>query len=366
MAVIGTGGMGLAHCESIANKIKETKLVAVCDAYKPNAEKAAERFKVPAFFSVSELLKARIVDAVMIATPHTSHAEIAVPCIKAGIHVMTEKPLAETTSKAELMIKTARRYKVVFAVDFQRRMEPIIQTAIEFVRKGNIGKLYRAVMISPEYRTQAYYNSGTWRATWKGEGGGVMMNQAPHIMDIFVHLTGMPVKVRGFISTALHKIEVEDKAEAILTFKDGGTGYFYCSTNEPPPGQMIELFGDKGKLVLRNNTLECWKYKPSIKEFTFSTREIWASPECSKIELNIPEKTVSHTDAIRNFARHILYKEPLIVRGDTGLASLELANGISLSSWTGKEITFPINRKEYDRYLAKLQKGKTTLTPKSP
>jgi len=356
MAVIGTGGMGTGHCDAIASKVAETRLVAVCDSYVPNAERAGTRFQVPWFKSVKDLIKSRLAKAVMIATPHTSHAEAAIPCMNAGLHVMTEKPLAETVSKADMMIRVARRRGVIFAVDFQKRMEPAIQAAMAFVRAGHLGELYRTVMISPEYRTQPYYDSGTWRATWKGEGGGVMMNQAPHIMDVFIHLAGMPARVRGFIRTCLHRIEVEDKAEALLTYANGATGYFYCSTNEPPPGQMIELFGDKGKLLLRNDLLECWRYSPGIRKFTYKTKKAWSTPECEKVVFKIPDTKTSHADAIRNFARHILFREPLLVRGDTGLASLELANAIMLSSWTGAEVKLPLNRKDYDQHLDRLRR----------
>jgi len=277
--------------------------------------------------------------------------------MKAGIHVISEKPLSETITNAEKMVKAAKKHRVAFAVMFQRRFEPVIEKAVEIVRTGQIGRIYRSVMISPEYRSQAYYDSSTWRATWKGEGGGVMMNQAPHIMDIFVQLAGVPAKVSGRIETSLHTIEVEDKAEALLQYKDGGTGYFYCSTNEPPPGQMIEIFGDKGKLVLRNGTLDLYRFSAPVKAFTRKNKEMWAAPKAERVEFKLAERPTGHFLVIRNFARHILKGEALRCAGETGLASLELANAITLSSFTRKEVSIPVNRRAYDALLAKLRRA---------
>ncbi|OGV61804.1 MAG: hypothetical protein A2498_16270 [Lentisphaerae bacterium RIFOXYC12_FULL_60_16] len=360
LAVIGTGGMGSGHCRTILDKIPEAILTAVCDAHVPNAERAAATFGVPMFTAVRDLVKSRLAEAVIVATPHTSHAEASIACMKAGLHVMSEKPLSETVGKADRMIRAARRYRVAFAVNFQRRMDPVVQAARAFVDRGGIGTLYRAVMIAPECRTQAYYDSGTWRATWKGEGGGVMMNQAPHIMDIFVQLAGMPQRVRGTIATVMHHIEVEDRAEAMLTWANGATGYFYCSTNEPLPGQMIELFGDKGKLAYRDGKLECWQYQPAIGSFIRKSKEAWKfSPECKPVKLPVSQSQLEPSGSIRNFVRHVLFREPLVVRADTALGSLELANAITLSSWTGREIRLPVSRTEYDRHLERMRRTST-------
>lgn len=360
MAVVGVGGMGQGHCETLKKRVPETKLVAVCDIDPAVAEMVGARHKVPFFTSHKDLIKAKLCDAVMVATPHPVHPVVGIDCMKAGLHVLTEKPMAEKVSAAEKMVQAAKKYKVALGVMFQRRFEPNFAKALELVRSGALGKVHRATMISPEYRSQAYYDSGTWRATWVGEGGGVMMNQAPHIMDLFVQLAGMPVSVRGTVDTRLHHIEVEDFAQATMTFKDGGAGYFYCSTNEPSPGQMIEVYGDKGKLCFRNGELHFWTCTPPVTEFTKTwTGSMWGGPKVEEVQLKIKPKQTGHYTVHRNFARHIRRGEELIATGESGLASLELANAITLSSFTNEEIKLPLKRRQYDQLLEKLRKEST-------
>ncbi|MFH0911750.1 MAG: Gfo/Idh/MocA family oxidoreductase [Planctomycetota bacterium] len=357
MGVIGTGSMGMGHCETIRARVPEMRLAAVCDGVPAMAERAGTAFGVPHFTSYRDLIRAKLVDAVVVPTPHPTHAEISIACMKAGLHVMCEKPLSETVSSADRMIATARKHRVAFAVMFQRRFDPAIDKAMELVRTGKLGAIYRTLLICPEFRTQAYYDSGSWRATWSGEGGGVMMNQGPHIIDIFVQLTGLPVKVRGRLETRFHTIEVEDLAEATLTYKNGATGYFYCSTNEPPPGETIEIFAEKGKLTLRDGALEVYTYTPGVLRYARTTKEKWGKPKTEKMDLRLPAAHTDHYNALRNFARHILYREKLRVSGESGLASLELTNAVMLSSWLGREVTIPISRRAYDRELARLRKS---------
>jgi len=242
---------------------------------------------------------------------------------------------------------------------FQRRTEPVLAKAIEIVRSGALGKIYRVTMISPEYRSQAYYDSGGWRATWRGEGGGVMMNQSPHILDLFVQLGGKPTSVFGRVETRLHHIEVEDFAEAMLTYPDGGTGYFTCSTCEAGPGQMIEVFGDSGKLLYRNGELQLFRFDPPTAQFTRENNEMWGSPQCCEETLEIAECESGHQVITRNYARHLLYGDPLIAPGEDGIASLELANAAWLSSYLGKPVDLPISREAYDEFLERKRRTST-------
>ncbi len=354
-AVIGVGGMGGGHCNSI-KKVRDAKLTAVVDLAPEIAERVGKEHRVPYFTSIRDLVKADVCDAVIVATPHPHHPQPTIDCMKAGLHVITEKPVSERISTAEKMAKAAKKYRVKFGVMFQRRFEPTIAKMFELVKTGQVGTIHRATLIDPQYRSQAYYDSGAWRATWKYEGGGVMMNQSPHTLDIFVQLTGLPIKVRGKVQTRLHKIEVEDTAEALLTYKSGGTGYFYCSTNEPSFGQMIEIFGDKGKIVYRNGDLRFWKYATPVAKTIRTQKEKWGEPAWEEVKLRIPKRPSGHFRVIENFSRHILYREPLLISGTSGLDSLELANAITLSSILDKELKLPISRGAYDRELAKLRK----------
>lgn len=358
IAVIGAGAMGQGHCSSIG-RVPELRLTAVCDTHEETVRAVGSRFGVPAFTDVDALLAAGCADAALVAVPHPLHAAITLPCLAAGWHVLCEKPLADTVGAADAMLAAARARGVAFAVMFQRRTEPALAKAIEIVRGGQLGRLFRRTMISPEYRSQAYYDSGTWRATWSGEGGGVSMNQSPHILDLFILLGGMPCEVYGRMEIKLHRIEVEDLAEGMLTYPDGGHGYLYCSTNEAGPGQMIEIFGDQGKLLYRNGALTLYRFEPSVTEYTRTATGMWGGPQCTEVPVEINEAACGHGVITRNFARHILHGEPLLTPGEEGLASLELANALWLSASQGKPVTLPISRRAYDAFLEKKRKAST-------
>ena len=356
--IIGVGGMGQGHCSSIA-KVSDAKLTAVCDIDAATAKDVGIRHGVPFFVDHRDLIKAGVCDAVIVATPHPVRPPIAIGCMKAGLHLLSEKPLAEAVGAADRMVRTAKRTGVAFAVMFQRRTEPVVAKAIQLVRSGRIGTLSRATLIFPDYRTQAYYDSGTWRATWEGEGGGVLLNQAPHILDILIQLAGLPVEVIGRTGIELHHIEVEDVAQAMLTYRGGATGYLYCTTNDLRPSEMIEIAGDKGKLIYRDGELRLFTYTSSIRRFTRSSDKMWSSPRVREVAVKIPRRVSGHFVIIRNFAQHVLSGEPLLSPGEEGLASLELANAIALSSCKKEAVKLPISRREYDAFLAKMRKTST-------
>lgn len=372
IGVIGAGGMGQGHCRTI-QKIPEARLTAVCDVHAPSAEKAGQTFSVAAFTDHRDLIKAGGCDAVLIATPHPLHAATAIDCLNAGLPVLTEKPMSERSSMADQMVRTAKRNRVALAVMFQLRFAPPIVKAREIIRSGQLGAIHRTFMIDPQYRTQLYYDSGTWRATWQGEGGGVLMNQSPHLIDLFIYLGGMPSEVYGRTETRLHHIEVEDQAVALLKYPGGGTGYLFCSTMEPGPGQVIELCGDRGRLTLRNNVLAFSRFEPGIRDHIAHATEMWGSPQTIEMPVGLPQPQIMyndyeapvelvpahgghHADVIGNFVRHILSGEPLVTPGTDCLGSLELANAITLSSHENRWIKLPLNRKRYDALLNKLRR----------
>ena len=355
--VVGVGFMGLNHCNGIRS-VAGARLSAVCDGDAARAERAAAKFKVASFASHKDLIRSGACDAVCIATPHPLHPGPAVDCMNAGLHVITEKPLSECVSTAERMIRAAEKNRVAFAVMFQRRFEPAMLKAVEIARSGALGRIRRTLMVAPEYRSQAYYDSGKWRATWKGEGGGVMINQAPHVMDLFILLGGMPCEVYGRTETRMHRIEVEDLAEAMLKYPGGGTGYFHCSTCEPDPGQMIEIFGDKGKLVFRDGALKLFRYDPPVDVHNRINREpgTLAAPRLIEQKIRVEQRETDHAQVIENKTLHLLKGVPLLSAGATGLASLELANAVTLSSHLGRPVKIPISRRMYDRFLADRRK----------
>ncbi|MCM8776951.1 MAG: Gfo/Idh/MocA family oxidoreductase [Candidatus Omnitrophica bacterium] len=355
IGVIGVGGMGSAHCKTIKN-IEETELVFVCDIEKEVAKARGEEFGVPYFTDYREAVKSGLADAVIVATPHWIHPEIAIYAFKNGLHVLSEKPIAVTVTDADKMIKAAKKNKKVFAVMYQRRTEPWVRKLKELILKDKvIGEIKRILCIDPWYRAQAYYDSGTWRATWKGEGGGVLINQAPHTIDIFMTVAGLPVKVEAKTRTKLHKIEVEDEVCAFLEYKNGAWGYYYTTTCEPGGTFRMDIAGEKGKIIVNGTSITLYKYNMPVSKFTYKAKSMWKSLEVKeeKIELdtNVP---VGHGEIIKNFARTILKEENLISPGEEGIKSVEFINACILSGKTGKPVKIPLNRKEYDNLMKQL------------
>ncbi len=355
IGVIGLGGIGQGHLNRI-KEIPEVELTAVSDVDSGIIEKISQEYKVPGFTDYEELLKNNLVDAVLIATPHYFHPEIGIKALKKGIHCLSEKPIAVSVAEADKFLQAAKERGVVFAVMYQKRTLPEIRLARKIIKSGRLGKIRRTSLIEPNYRTQAYYDSGTWRATWKGEGGGVLINQAPHGIDLFLLLGGLPVRVTAKVCTRLHKIEVEDEACALLEYPNGAWGYYYTTTNEVPVTISMEISGDKGKLLYQDGSLKFYSFKSSIPEFTFSSKDMWASPEVVEEKLELPQCETGHKEIIRNFSRSILFKEELITPGEEGIWTVEFINALILSGKKNKPVDIPVNREEYEELLESLKK----------
>lgn len=356
VGVIGVGGMGSGHCKMIP-QIPETQLTAVCDVDAATLESISRKYEVPGFATHTQLLESGLVDAVVIATPHYFHPPIAIDAFERGIHVLSEKPLAVTVSAADAMIAAARKSGKKFCVMYQMRIEPQNRAAKQIVDSGALGQIYRTNLIMGWYRSQAYYDSGGWRATWSGEGGGVLINQAPHMLDLFAWLAGLPSQITGTTRTRLHDIEVEDEAFATLEFANGAHGYLYASTTEQPGSNRIELCGDRGKLTLDNGRLTLTRVAPGLRQFTQENKEMWASPKAEEVPVEIPAPYVikDHGAITQNFARAILYDEPLVSPGEQGLNAVELIDGIILSGKTGRPVSLPVDRAAYDHLIGELQ-----------
>jgi len=354
VGIIGTGGMGQGHA-SYVNELEECQLTAVCDIEPEVCKQVSEEHGVPGFEKHIDLLDSGLVDMVLIATPHYFHPPIAVDAFERGIHVLSEKPIAVTVSAADEMIAAARKSGCKFGVMYQMRSEPVYRAARKLVEDGALGEIYRTSMIMGWYRSQAYYDSGTWRATWTGEGGGVLINQAPHYLDVFAWLGGLPRRLTGQVRTRLHDIEVEDEAFAFLEYDNGGHGYLYASVIEAPGSGLMEFCGNEGKLVIEDGHLKLWRLKTPVSQFTRESEQMWASPEAERVEVEIPEARSGHKEITRNVARAILAGEELLAPGEEGLASMELINAIILSGKRGRPVDIPVDRQQYDRLIKKLK-----------
>jgi predicted dehydrogenase len=357
--IVGLGAMGAGHCHYVRDLVPEAELTAVCDVDAARAHEIGEQYGVPAFTEPEAMFASGLIDAVLIATPHYFHAPLAIAAFQHGLHVLTEKPLCVTVRDADRMIEAAHRAGRKFGIMYQMRTRPENRAARQLVEQGALGEVRRTLLITAWYRTQAYYDSGGWRATWAGEGGGVLINQAPHYLDLFQWLGGMPCRVQAQVRTRLHDIEVEDEAFALLEYPNGAHGYLYATTNEVPDENAIEICGDKGKLCLYNGKLEFWQFERSIREFTFETDQMWGTIRAERVEVPIeplPEDALrDHPAIIQNFARSILYDEPLIAPGEEGLAVVELINALILSGKRGVPVSIPVERDAYDALIAELK-----------
>jgi len=373
VGVIGIGNMGSAHANCIyAGEIEGLKLVAVCDI---NPKKTAffkeEHPEVATFTDYNDLIENGGVEAVIIAVPHPLHADIAIAALEAGLNVLVEKPVDIMVSKAKKLNAVAEKSGKVFAIMFNQRTNPLFKKARDIVRGGQLGELKRTVWIVTNwYRTQSYYDSGDWRATWVGEGGGVLLNQAPHNLDLWQWICGMPKSVVGFCDIAkYHNIEVEDDVTIVTKYENGAVGTFITTTGEFPGTNRLEISGTLGKIVLEEGILKWWKLKENEKEVRMNAKEGFAKIDYDYFEFKQEEKETAHKGILQNFANAILEGEELISPGYDGIYELTISNAAYLSSFNGnKEVNLPFDTEEYDKLLKGLAKkssgAKKTISEK--
>ena len=350
--VIGTGGIGHMHLRYL-NTLDRVEVTAVCDIKPDLVKEVAAEHGLPGFSDSKKLIRSGLVDAVLLGTPHYAHATIGIDAANRGLHVLTEKPMAVQASMADKLIDACKKNKVKLGVMFQRRTDPMWIKAKEIIDSGALGNLVRTCMIEPHYRTQAYYDSGGWRATWSGEGGGVMMNQAPHSLDAFTWLGGMPAKVIGKCDIRAHKIEVEDTASALLTYANGATGYITTNTFEFPPVTLFQFVGDRGILEIRDGKLRLGVSAPAAQEFINTTPEAWSFPISAWTDVAVRDKPHGHRFITMNFVDAVLDGASILATGESARDSLELANAITVSSALGKEVDIPLKRSSFDNLLKK-------------
>ena len=353
--IIGVGGMGTCHLRYMM-KMRPVKLTAVCDIVESRAAAAASESGAKPFVDYRDLIDSGLVDAVIVATPHYQHAEICIRAMKRGIHVICEKPLGVSLTPVDKLVRTAKKTGVVFAVMYQWRTRGIFQAAKRMIEAGKLGDIHRVHWIVPDYRTQAYYDSDSWRATWATEGGGVLVNQAPHYTDMLWYLAGRPKTITAKTRTKLHKIEVEDEAEAMLEYSNGATGYYYTCTTEFPSKHMMRIAGDKGVLDFEGDTLRFGRLKRSLTRHDEVNTVAWSTPGVVWRDVPVAKRTkVGHQAITANFVRAINHPgTKLIAPGVEGIHQVEITCGMILSAMTGKSVKLPVSRAAYDKLLAKL------------
>ncbi len=353
--------MGYAHAKHLYDhKTGNAVLAALCDSDLSRRNELAELFpEIPIYEDAEHLFQAGCCDAVIIATPHFAHAPIGIRAFEYGLHVLSEKPMAVQYSEAKRFIDAAKESGKTFSVMFNQRCNPIFQKAKELVETGAIGQPKRINwIITNWYRTQSYYDSGSWRATWAGEGGGVLMNQAPHNLDLLQWIFGMPSRIRAFCSVAkYHHIEVEDEALIYGEYANGATAVFHTSTGEYPGTNRLEITGDRGKIVLESAVLKFWKLKQPEREFCFQCDTSFGKIPMEYEEMSFPPSHKAHGIILQNFVNHILYGEPLLSDGRDAIYEVLLCNAAYLSSWNDQWIDVPFDAEDFDKKLIELQKN---------
>ncbi len=356
--IIGLGNMGKGHCKNFFRGSIENGVIAgICDIKPARIEaiKAlAEEFKYPheiaSFTDYKDMLASGRVDAVVVAVPHYFHPPISIDAMKAGIHVICEKPAGVYTKQVKQMNAVAAESDCLFTMMFNQRTNCLYRKMREMVRSGELGEIRRVNWIITDwYRSQSYYDSGDWRATWRGEGGGVIFNQCPHQIDLLQWVLGMtPDKIRSFCKFGKwHDIEVEDDVSVYMEFPNGATGIFVTTTADAPGSNRFEITGNNGKLVCENDELTFYKLETPEREFNATYKGGFGSPKYEAIKVETDGKNPQHIGILNNFANAILGLEPLMVNGAEGLASVEMMDAILLSTWKDKAVTLPIDDEEY-------------------
>jgi len=365
--VIGLGNQGSNYILNNFDKgkIENGIVTAACDINSVKTEKIKSQTankKTVYFDDYIKMLDSGLVDAVLVETPHYQHPEIVSECLKRGIHVICDKPAGVYTKQVREMNEVAKKSKAHFAMLFNQRTNCIYRKMREIIADGGIGDLQRVTWIITDwFRTQNYYDSGSWRATWAGEGGGVLINQCPHQIDLVQWVVGkMPSKVRAFCHYGKwHDIEVEDDVTAYFEYDNGATGVFITTTGEYPGSNRFEVSGTKGKLLCENEKLIWYKNEKDSKE----TLETFVGPmnggmKATAEEVETDGKNPQHAGIINNFANALLGKEEFFVDGKEGIFGVELMNAIELSGWkNGAEVSIPVNE---DEYLEELNKRRAT------
>ena len=369
LGVIGIGNMGKGHCLSIVDgKVPEMELVAVADVKEARREWAKENLpkEVKIFEDGESLIASGLCEAVFIVVPHYDHPYFVVKALEAGLHVISEKPAGVYTKQVREMNNAAAKSGKVFAMMFNQRTSHLYRKMKELVESKKYGAIKRVNWIITDwYRTQAYYNSGGWRATWDGEGGGVLLNQCPHNLDLLQWICGMPVKVQAFCHNGKwHDIEVEDDVTAYLEFENGATGVFVTTTGDAPGTNRFEVTLERGKLVCEDGKLSFYELKVSEREFCFTSREGFGRPEGEFVNLETDGENPQHVGVLNAFAANILRGEPLVAKGEEGINGLTLSNAMHLSSWLGKAVNIPFDEELFLEELNKRRassKVKTTV-----
>ena len=363
LAIIGsTGVIGRVHIDAIA-QLDSCHLVGVNARTQPPLRQQAAELGVTAFPTLEDALSDPDVDAIVIATPHRSHAEITENAARAGKHILVEKPMSVTPSEADLMIQVCRDADVKLGVLFNNRFRPEALKMRELVEQGAIGEIYRVSMASAMIRSQDYYDRLDWRGKWQAEGGGALLNQGIHAIDLMQWVGGLPTSVMGLVSTRRHDIEVEDFATAAMTYEGGGHGTLHCTTSQAPNNQRLELWGNDGAIIMDDWSVTLHRLQTNVDDFIQHDKSpTYDSPGSTAETFTFEPISGTHAPAIDDFARAIIEDRAPAITGEDGLRSQEIVAAVTLSGCRNKRVDIPVDRAEYDALLSELVAARRLIT----
>ena len=358
LGIMGIGNQGTMYAKRIfEGECPDFVLTAICDRNSKRIEWAKENLSgdITYFETAEQMLDSGMIDACIVAVPHYDHPKYAVACMEKGIHVLVEKPAGVYTKQVRWMNEEAKKHNVVFGMMFNQRTNTIYRKMRELIQSGKYGQVRRTNwLITNWYRPQAYYDSGDWRATWSGEGGGVLMNQCPHQLDLWQWICGMPVKVHAHMKYGQwHDIEVEDDVTAYVEYENGATGVFITTTGDGCGSNRFEIQMDKAKLVAEGNKLTVLEFAVSEPEFTHTNTAPFGRIQTKEIDPELDGLNPEHMGVIRAWGGAILRGEPMVAGGEEGINGLTLANAMYLSDWLGKTVEIPFSEDLYYEELMK-------------
>ena len=367
LGIIGIGNMGTGHAKNIlTGKCPEFTLAAAADINPDRLAWAKECLSpdVTYFDDALKMLDSGLIDACMVCVPHYDHPKYAMECMKRGIHVMVEKPAGVYTKQVREMNEEAKKHPdVVFGMMFNQRTNCIYRKMRELVQSGKYGSIRRTNwIITNWYRPQCYYDSGNWRATWSGEGGGVLLNQCPHQLDLWQWICGMPVKVQCNMRFGQwHDIEVEDDVTAYVEYENGATGVFVTTTGDAHGTNRFEVQMDKARIIVENDKLSLLEFDVSEPEWTRTNTSPFATMPAHEVPVETDGQNPQHVGVVNAWGGAILRGEPLIAGGEEGIRGLTLSNAMHLSAFLGKPVELPLDE---DLFYAELQKRVAASTRK--
>ena len=354
--LIGVGA-GVFAMHASALRIPGVEVTAVCDVVSSTASRMGRTLGCPWYSSHERMLEETDADVAVVMAPHPHHASITVDCLHAGRHVLVEKPMAVHAAEADRMIDAAAQEKRLLAVAFQHRLRPEIEAARRLLDRSALGAVQHVHVTESYTRTGLYYSSNSWRGSWRGEGGGVLLNQAPHNLDLLCYLLGRPARVTAWNRTRLHCIEAEDTSLALFEWDDGATGSFHMSTAEVCSDPRIEIVGTRGALTIRSGAITQMKLGCDLRDHIRESASLFDIPSVQVSTDSVTETAAGHRGLYINLNDAIRHGSPLVADGEQGRLSLELANAMILSSYEDSAVRLPLDRRRYVGLLEALQAG---------